>query len=686
MAEHLKTQNPVEVAIDEAGRNAQGTVQWFVENRPAKDGRPAIKDAPPIYAGNRLAFMICGEEGFAAIARDIRAAKSSVDIICWGFDPGMELERSGAEWKRGQTYGELLEQITTRKDNPVTVRLLIWYDQVASTKQNSMPGYTDNVAWTWNLKVRVVARDTPYANSNRHRYCVDWWARHLPRGSGSGANPRLQVVLRSVASADAVALLSTSPAEEDMPSEKKTGPAVEAIAGITEANLLEDYPTHHQKPVLIDYAYDGGSKAVGYVMGLNSVTDFWDRCGHEVDDPKRERWGAGKVKDELGHEKVTEGLQGPVAFSGAKATYQRTKPYQDYACRLVGPALERLHQNFERGWKGFAPQKWQTREFAQRPPNIPMLPPNPAHRVQIVRTQPDEREKSIKELYFQATSFARNYIYIENQYFFYPEFARHLKKERAKFCRAWARLPDKPMIDVPVLHLFIVIPHPEDEGMVPRTFDTLTEFGASSTMPEQGKYIDRGETSQDYRNAKSVSHTDYVLTDAGAVKVVRKRKVLDRPSLEQLQKTLGLKVSVARLRTSGLDANNKMAYREIYIHSKLMLIDDVFVTVGSANISQRSMSVDSEINIAATGQATVSELRQRVFALHSGGLVSGSNDREKTGKVFGDWEKRMQKNRDIQLAGIENLRGFLLPFEDHRASATMHASVTIPSSCSTAVV
>lgn len=685
MAEHLTTQNPVDVAIDEAGRNAQGSVQWFVENRPAKDGRPAITDAPPIYAGNRLAFMICGEEGFAAIAKDIRAAKSSVDIICWGFDPGMELERSGAEWKRGQTYGELLEEIATRKDDPVTVRLLIWYDKVASTKQNSMPGYTDNVGWTWNLKVHVVAQDTPYANSNRQRYCVDWWARHLPKGSGSGANPRLQVVLRSVASADAKALLSARPAEEDMPSNKKTGPTVEAFAEITEANLLEDYPTHHQKPVLIDYAYNGGSKAVGYVMGLNSVTDFWDRCEHEVDDPKRERWLAGKVKDELAHEKVTEGLQGPAAFSGAKPTYQRTKPYQDYACRVVGPALERLHQNFERGWKGFAPQKWQTRELAQRPPNIPMLPPNPAHRVQIVRTQPDEREKSIKELYFQATSFARNYIYIENQYFFYPEFARHLKKERAKFCRAWARLPDKPMIDVPALHLFIVVPHPEDEGMVPRTFDTLTEFGASSAMPEQGKYIDRGETSQDYRNARSVSHTDYVLTDAGAVKIVRKRKVLDRPSLEQLQQTLGLKVSVARLRTSGLDANNKMAYREIYIHSKLMLIDDVFVTVGSANISQRSMSVDSEINIAATGQATVSELRQRVFALHSGGYILGSGRRDVLPSIFDRWETRMKKNLVIRMKGEVNMLGFLLPFEDHRATSTMHASVTIPSSCGTAM-
>ncbi|PFW73327.1 phospholipase, partial [Bacillus sp. AFS075960] len=110
---------------------------------------------------------------------------------------------------------------------------------------------------------------------------------------------------------------------------------------------------------------------------------------------------------------------------------------QDYACRMVGPALKYLHQNFERGWNVFAPKLWKTKELAKLPPRIPTLPKNTRQAVQIVRTHPHEREKSIKELYFQATSYARKYIYIENQYFYYPEFARHLKEQREKFCDAW---------------------------------------------------------------------------------------------------------------------------------------------------------------------------------------------------------------------------------------------------------
>ncbi|REE20027.1 phospholipase D1/2 [Paraburkholderia sp. BL27I4N3] len=664
MTNHLKTQNPIDVAIDEAGRKANGSVQWLLENR---------KEMPITY-GNRLHFMVCGEEGFAEIAKDIWDARSTVDIVCWGFDPGMELTRGpmcrrfdpdlgneikkGNAWPRGVRYGRLLEAVTTRKDNPVTVRLLIWYDARGSARQNNMPGYSD-VDQSWSAVANHVRQSPPYANPERHKYCADWWARHLPGGrSGAGSNPRLQVVLRGIAAGDVKAMLAAAPKEEDQPAYESGNP-------IDETGLLENYPTHHQKPVLIDYAHDGGSKAVGYVMGLNSVTDFWDRTAHEIDDPLRETWSAGNVDVELTHERTTQDPKGPLR----KTAYGHTKPYQDYACRVVGPALKRLHENFERGWNLFAPAALQTRELTELPPKVPVLPKNPAHGVQIVRTQPHELDKSIKELYFQATSFARNYIYIENQYFFYPEFARHLKRERGKFCDAWARLPDKPMTDVPVLHLFIVIPHPEDDGMVPRTFDMLTELGASTSMPEQATHVDKGKLDQDYKDAH---------------KGKKGNKVLDRPSLKQLQDTLGLKVSVARLRTSGV-IGNQMAYREIYIHSKLMLIDDVFVTLGSANLNQRSMSVDSEINIAATGQVWAADLRERVFELHSGGDIHGSGDRSKVPIEFEKWKGRMDDNHDIKLAGKASLLGFLLPFEDHRATSTMHASVTIPSSDSTAL-
>ncbi len=206
--------------------------------------------------------------------------------------------------------------------------------------------------------------------------------------------------------------------------------------------------------------------------------------------------------------------------------------------------------------------------------------------------------------------------------------------------------------------------------MVPRTYDTLTELGASTTMPEQGRLSDRGKLDHAYSDSR---------------KGPKGGQVLDRPSLEDLERTLGLEVSVARLRTSGLDAGHNMAYREIYIHSKLMIIDDVFITVGSANLNERSMSVDSEINIAATGQLYAADLRQRVFALHYGDDIKYSGDPQDLPDVFKSWNRRMSKNQDVQQAGTQPMTGFLLPFEDHRSTTTLYGSISMPSTSDTVV-
>eukprot|EP00644_Phytophthora_capsici_P014209 jgi/Phyca11/525367/estExt2_fgenesh1_pm.C_PHYCAscaffold_30127 len=45
--------------------------------------------------------------------------------------------------------------------------------------------------------------------------------------------------------------------------------------------------------------------------------------------------------------------------------------------------------------------------------------------------------------------------------------------------------------------------------------------------------------------------------------------------------------------------------RKIYIHSKIMLIDDVYLTIGSANWNRRSMTSDSELNANVIDTETV---------------------------------------------------------------------------------
>lgn len=74
---------------------------------------------------------------------------------------------------------------------------------------------------------------------------------------------------------------------------------------------------------------------------------------------------------------------------------------------------------------------------------------------------------------------------------------------------------------------------------------------------------------------------------------------------------------------------SKQPERATYIHSKLMIVDDRFLTVGSANLTNRSMSVDSELNITVeangdgAGDAALAlaihKLRMVLIAEHTGG-------------------------------------------------------------------
>lgn len=79
---------------------------------------------------------------------------------------------------------------------------------------------------------------------------------------------------------------------------------------------------------------------------------------------------------------------------------------------------------------------------------------------------------------------------------------------------------------------------------------------------------------------------------------------------------------------------NEKPERATYIHSKLMIVDDHFLTVGSANLTNRSMSIDTELNLSVESAHAHDELvhsiraaRAELLAEHTGGpaidLVDG---------------------------------------------------------------
>ena len=639
--------------IDEVGRTATSSLQWLLENRNLKG-----KASHPITHNNKLTLFICGQEGFADIAGEIAKAKHSIDLCCWGFDPGMELVRgNSATWPRGDTFGDLLIAAARRH---VRVRLLIWYDRIGSPMVHNMPGHShgtspwkiggrraDDISAKASLAMlqdavatraiisggyrgdRIPPEDIPMLA--REEYCHSWYA-----AAFHGLLEGLEIRLRH---GDSAAISKSIATEINQP------------RGLTMGEIekpgMQYLGTHHQKPVLIDFDHEEGAKAVGYVMGLNSVTDYWDTTAHLLDDTRREQGGANERR---------ECLQGMAADGG----FATLKPYQDYACRIDGGrALIALYNNFVKAWDRAIDDRTRSastdcvsRELpCGSPPARLLRKVEPGDStVQIVLTQPEEQDKTIKETYFRAVtqaSLAAGYLYVENQYFQYEDWARHLLAERKKVVAAWKAgsvKAGKSLEDMPVMHVFIVIPVPERAQMVPRTHDTLAALGQHDGMTGQNTMID------DYNKRPKTRHVrgGFGITNEVEVTlpdVVRHSNGINKPGAMTLESEFGLKVSVAMLNVSAFD-KDRWRYREIYIHSKLMLVDDVFMTLGSANLNQRSMAVDSEINIATIDRRVARDLRKRVWRMHSGGLVDGGGGTK--GEIvdaYGNWVKLMKDNR-----------------------------------------
>lgn len=447
-------------------RRAKGSLQWFLE----KDSK-----THPVHDNNDLRFHICGQDAFAAIEKDIRAAVSSIDLVLWGFDPGMELVRTGNLWPRGTTYGDLL---TAKAREWVQVRLLVFYGQnpflgcvpffnpVANMTGN-VPDIGKMSCISWPMLSEELS--APYTTGKsaheimrlRQEYCSSWWRIAL-----RGGFPNLEVRLRKTYGG-AIA----KNVRKYLPGSVRT---------LTEAAGIIEIGTHHQKPILIDYAPSKQDAATanscGYVMGLNSVTDYWDTIEHQFNDPRREHSPEGAFWTK---------------------TWRR-KPYRDYAIRVKGDALHCLNKNFVEGWDSasgyglangasiLSTSLEKKRESVQ-PKDLPIVR-GARCRVQILRTFPEKEDATILKAYVLAASNAVNYIYIENQYFQLDDWVRMIKKVRAQYCTAMMQAGAKPGNIAP-LHIFTVIPQPERGEMVPNTYDTINQLGHGQSVSAYDKLV-----------------------------------------------------------------------------------------------------------------------------------------------------------------------------------------------------
>ncbi len=556
---------------------------WYVQNT----------EYPPAKATYQP--LINGEEAFRAVHLAIAGATKTIDIICWGFQPSMYFIRDGS----APCIGELL---MSKAREGVRVRLLGW----------EMPFNSAGVAGEANLPgkgtIRIKDRALQSATEDQYAYDHQWFADcAVPdsKAAGRGADGMPVFVSRG---------FSWDERAEIAHQVKYSG--LDPQISRQMRNTLRFSATHHQKSVLVDY--ERVDSAVGFVMGHNMLDEYWDTDRHSA----LNRSGNHKPAPNLG----PRGAQ----------------PRQDISGQVSGPILEHLHHNFATAWrKETGEDLLALRQAKLVGPQLQCTPGATRQIAQIVRTQPQDGKRDIERIYLKAVNNATQFIYIENQYFRWPPLAEAIKKA-ALDQTGNGRDPGLHG----ALHLFVVT-NATTDGVGAGTLNTqrmLESLGRAETIPEVTKLLLIKQAQKDAPPRPQPDSRDQAgqreLAQWQADRDQEAKKIVD--STLVLQPIPGLKVHVCSLVAPDSPAGKP--WMPVYIHSKLMIVNDVFTTHGSANINTRSMQVDSELNIAHEWVSVTRALRRRLWNLHTNGMGAQDDPEE----AFKAWEEIINKNKDLQ--------------------------------------
>jgi phosphatidylserine/phosphatidylglycerophosphate/cardiolipin synthase-like enzyme len=257
------------------------------------------------------------------------------------------------------------------------------------------------------------------------------------------------------------------------------------------------------------------------------------------------------------------------------------RPTHDTGVAVAGPAVLDLQRSYRERWND------PTRTLGM----IPLWPPQPlistpltppaaggSHSVQVLRTYgvtseamgyswSPRGEFTVWASHLNAIKRATNYIYIEDQYF----------------------LP----FDWPPC--FSRTGHARDTDIIYQLGEAMKR-GVNVVVLTPNNAEDAFHRWQKYQRDVGINYLNQVRTDGAPGRVV-----------------------VSALH-NGTD--------HVYIHSKLMIVDDEFVSIGSTNVGQRSMTHDGELHVGVVDSANLfaKELRKSLWAEHTQRAVADFDD------------------------------------------------------------
>ncbi|CAI9113994.1 OLC1v1037458C4 [Oldenlandia corymbosa var. corymbosa] len=366
--------------------------------------------------------------------------------------------------------------------------------------------------------------------------------------------------------------------------------------------------THHQKIVVVDSDMpSGGSqqrRIVSFVGGIDLCDGRYDTAFHSLF----------RTLDTAHHDDFHQ-----PNFPGAAITKGGPRePWHDIHSRLEGPIAWDVLFNFEQRWRkqGGKDLLVNLRELDEViiPPSPVMFPddeeswhvqlfrsidggaafgfpdtPEEAAKAGLVSGKDNIIDRSIQDAYINAIRRAKNFIYIENQYFLGS-------------CYGW-KADDIKVEDIGALHQ---IPKELSLKIVSK-IEAGERFTVYIVVPMWPEGIPESGSVQailDWqRRTMEMMYTDIIkaLREKGIEEDPRNYLTFFCLGNREVKKSGEYEPSEQPEPDSDYIRAQEARRFMIYVHTKMMIVDDEYIIIGSANINQRSMdgARDSEIAMGA---------------------------------------------------------------------------------------
>lgn len=692
------SQNKQQVSTTESKLCATVNFNWFLKDAEKFENGTQSKPVPATFKA-----LVNGKEAFEELHDRIANAQHSIDIAIWGFQPSMHFKRDG----KSPCIGDLLIQKALEGKK---VRILVWslpgdIQTFSEANLGNKPGvwFKDKVEgvtsaqvdydYWWYEAIRgnfddVIRRSDIYGiiyKTKKFEKLVEF--------TKSSNRTNLVYKNRHVAKQENNYKDKTLPEEAQRLQEHNFKD--ETLPKNAYKYALKYAPSHHQKTVLIDY--EAPDIAVGFVLEHNMVDNYWDDSNHSLK----------TTLPNIGKNSPT-----PLQDVSSIVTGQVLWDINHNFCQSWDRQNNKQWGNDPVDIGITGKRQAFTREHYQ--PNPSLVDYSKLVMAQIVRTYDQPDIEDIMKVYLKNIKQTTSYIYTENQYFRFPPLVREFitywetikNNGRTEGPIHWFTVTNSSDEGIgkgtyttnemfkllgrqdvmPGVARNVKLSELEAQlGMARKSEFRLYNERMRAPTPE-GKAVANAEFE---KNRQEIQKIEKEIGEIKAKQQIEEKKTQEaekagstkkegelnqiesselgqeEPNLTkelgyEISDTPGIKAHICTLMPKDekgkyvhtYKKNGKDTPAEVYVHSKVTIMDDVFTVISSANLNTRSMQVDTELGIIMECADVAEGLRKRLWDLHTNKNFAANpddmHDYAVAEEAFRKWGELIKANKRAQ--------------------------------------